>query len=259
MFEAYAALIATELDREHREARTEAALVAERAVSALREQFIAVLGHDLRAPLAAISATVDLMTLQGSATDVGTIAGRIGSSARRMSLMVDDVLDFARGRLGAGIGVRMAWEQDLCRALVEVIAEARAAHPDRVFDARCEVGLPVFCDQTRLQQLLSNLIGNAVFHGATTTPIRVEVRVDHDIVSIAVENAGVQIPQVELDGFFAPYAQQSRSRRGGGLGLGLHICSQIAEAHGGSMSVTSSPEGLTRFEATFPNGSSPQD
>jgi signal transduction histidine kinase len=251
-FQAFAKLIATEIARAQREGETESALKDEREVSVLREQFIAVLGHDLRNPLAAVFASADLLVRKGSEVDVAAVGKRIQSSARRMTRLIDDVMDFARGRLGGGIGTRLAWEEDPGAFLREVVVEARASYPDREIVAQIDVAQAVRCDRARLQQLLSNLLGNALHHGAADRPVRVEARTDADEMVIAVINEGAAIPPEHMGKLFEPYWRPPSSEPGGGLGLGLHICSQIAAAHGGRMEVSSSREGVTRFAARLP-------
>jgi len=251
-FEAFAALISTELARCRREETFEAALRDERAVSVLREQFIAVLGHDLRNPLSAIFTAGDVLVRGGPAVDSRAVGQRIQASARRMTRLIDDVLDFARGRLGSGIGTRMALTADLDAALSDVVAETRLAHPGRVIDARIEVPSPGRYDRARLQQLLSNLLGNAMHHGDAALPVAVEAREDGGLLVMAVTNGGRPIPPEHLARIFEPYWRPPSSAPGGGLGLGLHICAQIAAAHDGRMDVSSTPDGHTRFVALIP-------
>jgi signal transduction histidine kinase len=251
-FEAFAALISTELARCRREETFEAALRDERAVSVLREQFIAVLGHDLRNPLSAIFTAGDVLVRGGPAVDSRAVGQRIQASARRMTRLIDDVLDFARGRLGSGIGTRMALTADLDAVLSDVVAETRLAHPGRVIDARIEVPSPGRYDRARLQQLLSNLLGNAMHHGDAALPVAVEAREDGGLLVMAVTNGGRPIPPEHLARIFEPYWRPPSSAPGGGLGLGLHICAQIAAAHDGRMDVSSTPDGHTRFVALIP-------
>ena len=169
-----------------------------------------------------------------------------------MSALIDDVLDFARGRLGAGIAVHAEKVDDLDRALAAVVAELQDTHPAREIDARIEIPAAVHCDRNRIQQLLSNLLANALTHGAQDR--KVEVRADLASRELVIEvlNHGEPVPAASLDKIFAPFWRQSTSSRREGLGLGLHICDQIVKAHGGTLRVSSSLEAGTRFTATLP-------
>ena len=251
MFELFAQLIALQLESDRQRERTESLLMDERQASELREQFIAVLGHDLRNPLAAIAMGATL--LQRRATDPGavvTAAQRIQRSATRMSGLINDVLDFARGRLGSGIGVELAETTTLGLALEGVTAELREVHPDRTIVSDIAVDGPVRCDLERVQQLLSNLLGNALSHGLDGSPVRVRAWLDGPDVVIEVHNEGEPIPPDRLDKVFEPFWRRSASREG--LGLGLYICSQIAKSHGGRLTVRSAAEQGTTFSARLP-------
>ena len=115
MFTLFAQLVALHLENERRRESAEAALLDERAVGELREQFIAVLGHDLRNPLGAVSACGQLLEKKSTDPALATIATRLMTNVRRMSALIDDTLDFARARLGSGIGVQIADVHDLER------------------------------------------------------------------------------------------------------------------------------------------------
>ncbi|HEX4510469.1 MAG TPA: GAF domain-containing sensor histidine kinase, partial [Burkholderiaceae bacterium] len=163
-FTSFAQLIAVELEREIQLDKLETALLDERAVSLLREQFIAVLGHDLRSPLSAVASTAELMVIRPDAVDVKATGWRIKSSVGRMSRLIEDVLDFARGRLGGGIPLNMKTGDGLAAALLEVVFEARESHPGFVIEEHIDIPFPTICDHTRMQQLLSNLLSNALHH-----------------------------------------------------------------------------------------------
>ena len=251
MFELFAQLIALQLESDRQRERTETLLMDERAAGELREQFIAVLGHDLRNPLAAVAMGATL--LQRKVHDpaaVITAAQRIERSARRMSGLIDDVLDFARGRLGSGIGVEVVETATLGASLEGVTAELREAYPDRHIVSDIAVDVPVRCDPSRLQQLLSNLLANALSHGVASAPVRVRARVDGPDVVVEVHNEGEPIPADRLDRVFEPFWRRTAAREG--LGLGLYICSQIVRSHGGRLSVSSSAEQGTSFVARLP-------
>ena len=252
MFTSFAQLIADQLDREASQEQTESALLDERGKAVLREQFIAVLGHDLRNPLSSISALAS--TLERKAVvDAPAIGGRIKSSVRRMARLIDDVLDFTRGSLGSGMGVELAAQSDLSKALDDVVQEAREAHPDRPVISCISIDTPIVCDRGRLQQLLSNLLGNAMQHGAPDTPVVVDAAVVGASLRITVANQGLPIRAEHLARIFEPYWRPPTGLpSGGGLGLGLNICDQIAKAHRGHIDVTSSTADGTRFVVTIP-------
>ena len=254
MFEVFADLIAIQLATEGRQMAAETALSSERENSSLREQFIAVLGHDLRNPLSAVMATAELLALRKNEPDLVKIGQRLKSTSLRMARLIDDVMDFARGRLGSGIGVSIEQVDDLATALRVVVAEVREANPERVLADDIDLPTPVRCDRTRVQQLVSNLLGNAVTHGSEVLPIRVQARVVDAQIVLSVTNGGNVIQPETLSRVFEPYWRPASSKPGGGLGLGLYICKQIVSAHGGTLDVRSSEEEGTCFVAKLPIG-----
>jgi signal transduction histidine kinase len=254
MFEVFAELIAIQIATEGRQQAAEEALSREREISSLREQFIAVLGHDLRNPLSAVSATAELLALRKNEPDLVKIGQRLKTTTFRMARLIDDVMDFARGRLGSGIGVSIDDVDDLAMALRVVVAESREANPERVLVDDIAIGTRVRCDRTRVQQLLSNLLGNAVTHGSAAFPVVVQARVEGSEFVLAVSNGGNAIAPDTLNRVFEPYWRPPTSKPGGGLGLGLYICKQIVSAHGGTLEVRSSVEDGTVFVARLPVG-----
>ncbi|WP_042323562.1 GAF domain-containing sensor histidine kinase [Paraburkholderia ginsengisoli] len=254
MFEMFAELIAIQLASQGRQQEAEVALTRERETAALREQFIAVLGHDLRNPLSAISATAELLALRKQEPDLVKIGQRLKTSALRMARLIDDVMDFARGRLGSGIGVSIDVVDDLAAALRAVVTEVRIANPEHVLADDIALDTPVRCDRARVQQLLSNLLGNAVTHGETGFPVRVRVRLEQGELVLSVMNGGNAIAPDALGEVFEPYWRPTTSKPGGGLGLGLYICRQIVLAHGGTLDVSSSSQEGTCFVARLPAG-----
>ena len=252
MFTRFAALIAMQLDDEITREREQTALRDERASGELREQFIAILGHDLRNPLQAIVATSELIGRKVTDPAVAGMAARIKANSRRMSSLIDDVLDFARGRLGGGIGVRMDDVHDMDAALKAVVEELQDGHPTRRIIADISVTHSVRCDVGRVQQVASNLVGNALTHGAPESPVKVAAWADESDFIFEVWNQGEPIPTDSLDKVFEPFWRNSISGSRQGLGLGLHICSQIVRAHGGKLTVSSTQESGTRFTARLP-------
>jgi signal transduction histidine kinase len=255
LFTKFAALIAAQLDSELTREQVQAALADERISSELREQFIAILGHDLRNPLQAIYATSALMARQLEAgSPLAGMADRIKTNARRMSSLINDVLDFARGRLGGGIGLDVDDVEDPNPSLQAVVKELQDGRPGRQIVANISVTRKVRCDLGRVQQVASNLISNALDHGAPESPVKVSARADERdlIFEVWNANAGEPIPEESLGKIFEPFWRNSASESRHGLGLGLYICSQIVGAHGGQVSVASSREGGTVFSARLP-------
>jgi signal transduction histidine kinase len=254
MFNRFAALIASQLDSQLHQEQEHAALLDERATSELREQFIAVLGHDLRNPLQAVCAGCDLLERKITDPALLNIAGRIKTTVRRMSSLIDDVLDFARGRLGGGIEVELTDVQNINTGLTTVIQELQAAQPDCKIISSISVNRSVRCDLGRLQQIASNLLGNALTHGLAHSPVKITAIADANDLVLEVWNAGEPIPPESIDKIFEPFWRHSVSASRNGLGLGLHICAQIVRAHGGRISVTSTWENGTLFTARLPLG-----
>jgi sigma-B regulation protein RsbU (phosphoserine phosphatase) len=228
-------------------------LASERETAELREQFIAVLGHDLRNPLAAISAGARILQRSGALREHKhlRVLDMINTTVTRMSDLIDDVLDFARGRLGRGIVLNRDATQSLEPVLEQAVDELRTASPDRVIETNFGITEPVNCDRGRVGQLLSNLVGNALTHGATDRPVHVGAKTEGGEFELWVANAGEPISAYAMERLFEPFFRGDVRDSRQGLGLGLHIASQIAQAHGGRIDVTSTAE-ETRFVFRMP-------
>jgi signal transduction histidine kinase len=252
MFNRFASLIAAQIDSQLSQEGQTTALLDERAAGELREQFIAILGHDLRNPLHAIFVSSD--RLERKLTDPAHqgIAARIKANARRMSSLIDDVLDFARGRLGGGIDLEFTDDGDIHTGLMTVVQELQDSEPHGKIIADIDVNRAVRCDLGRIQQVAANLLGNAVTHGLPMSPIRITAKADDADLIIEVWNEGIPIPPDSIDKIFEPFWRHSTSVSRNGLGLGLHICSQIVRAHGGRISVSSTASDGTLFTARLP-------
>jgi sigma-B regulation protein RsbU (phosphoserine phosphatase) len=212
-----------------------------------------VLGHDLRNPLAAISAGARILQRSGALQDHKElrVLDMINTTVTRMSDLIDNVLDFARGRLGGGITLSREGSRPLEPVLEQVVDELRTASPRRVIETNFEISEPVNCDRTRIGQLVSNLIGNALTHGAPDKPVRVGATTEGGNFRLWVANAGEPIPPAAMGKLFEPFFRGDVRANRQGLGLGLHIASQIARAHGGRIDVTSTSD-ETRFVFTMP-------
>ncbi len=252
MFGLFARLIAFHLDAQDRLERSEAALLDERQPAEFREQFIAVLGHDLRNPLAAVDAGAKLLMKQQLPDRAASVVGLIQVSCTRMAGLVGNLLDFARGRLGGGMPANRVPEDRLGESLDQVVRELRAAWPDRAIRMKAALDRPVFCDRDRVAQLFSNLLANALAHGAPDGPIEVRARSgEGGAFELSVSNPGGPIPDRTVERLFKPFSRSADGSPRAGLGLGLYIASEIARAHGGSLSV-SSAGGETRFTFSMP-------
>ena len=233
--------------------RAEAESKAQREAAVVREQFIAVLGHDLRNPLAATAAGVRMLQQREQLSARGhSILAEMENSLARASGLVDDVLDLARGSLGGGLVINRNADAPLTPVLEQVIAEIRAIAPDHRIDARVAIEEPVFCDRPRLAQLASNLLANAATHGSTDQPIRLSAATEGDSFVLSVANDGGPIPEEVRSRLFQPFFRGDARPSRNGLGLGLFIASEIAKAHDGTLSV-SSTTAQTRFTFTMPN------
>lgn len=248
----FAQLIAVQLDIQEDREQKEIALINATEAGSLREQFIAVLGHDLRSPLSAIRMSADLLEVKLAAGRERELASAIRQSSQRMSSLIEDVLDFSRGKLGGGIPVKRTLHDNLADTFIAVIDEVAASHPRVLIKQSVVVTTGIFCDAGRMGQLLSNLLGNAVTHGSRDHPIEVTARMESEHVVLSVTNQGSPIPDRLLPLLFQPFTRSAEGARGEGLGLGLYIAAQIVAGHNGTLRVSSTPEAGTCFVARFP-------
>jgi len=265
MFKLFAQLIAFHLDAH---ARLDASVVSlnkslgdlsdsevslsdERAASVLREQFIAVLGHDLRNPLASIESGVRLLRRIGMDDKSKMIMTQMSKSVARMTELVNNVVDFARAKLGGGISIAADSDVNLQDMLTQVIAELQSAWPERKIESDFAIAQDVDCDPNRVAQLLSNLVGNAVTHGSGDSPIRIRAATEGSVFNLSVTNGGAVIAPETLRSLFKPFFRSTARSGNQGLGLGLYIASKIASAHHGTIQVASSAD-ETRFLFSMP-------
>jgi signal transduction histidine kinase len=218
----------------------------------LNEMLTAVLSHDLRSPLNAVLTSAVLIQRRSTEQPVKDTAGRILSSGKRMSRMIEDMLDMARARLAGGIPLKR--EPANLGALVDrVVGEVQAAYPERRVEVRQTGELNGNWDGERLAQVASNLLGNALQHGDDSEAVRVTVDGTRaEAVVITVENSGT-IPADLLPQLFDPFrGAQRQTGRTEGLGLGLYIVQQIVLAHEGSVDVKSGENNRTTFAVRIP-------
>jgi signal transduction histidine kinase len=226
-------------------------LLDERNASALREQFIAVLGHDLRNPLASISGAASLLRKEALSERGSRILDMVQGSVVRMSGLIDNVLDFARGRLGGGFTLARQAGVDLEPILQQVVGELRIGVQGRTIETDFALRDAVNCDPSRFAQMVSNLLANGLTHGAPQEPVQIHAATDGAELKLWIANKGKPIPPGAMERLFQPFFRGEAQPSQNGLGLGLHIASEIAKAHGGSLEVASTPQ-ETRFTFRMP-------
>jgi signal transduction histidine kinase len=226
-------------------------LLDERNASALREQFIAVLGHDLRNPLASISGGASLLRKETLSERGSRILDMVQGSVVRMSGLIDNVLDFARGRLGGGVTLSRRAGVALEPILQQVVGELRVGAQGRTIETDFALPDPVNCDPSRFAQMVSNLLANGLTHGAPDEPVRIHAATDGAELKLWIANKGKPIPPETMERLFQPFFRGEAQPSQNGLGLGLHIASEIAKAHGGAIDVASTPQ-ETRFTFQMP-------
>jgi two-component system sensor histidine kinase/response regulator len=218
----------------------------------LNEMLTAVLSHDLRSPLNAVLTSALLIQRRSTEEPVKQTADRILSSGRRMSRMIEDMLDMARARLAGGIPLKRE-PADLGALVDRVVSEVQAAYPERRIEVVQTGDRGGNWDGERLAQVASNLLGNALQHGDASGVVRVTVDGTRSAaVVITVENSGT-IPSDLLPQLFDPFRGARRQTgRTEGLGLGLYIVQQVVIAHGGSVDVQSGNDNRTAFVVRVP-------
>ena len=232
----------------------EKAVFAEKArLQEFQERFLAVLGHDLRNPLASIDMGAGILHQKVTDPALAEVVVRLRSSSRRMARMIEQILDLTRSRLAGGFVLKLE-PLDLCDLLHHIVDEIRAARPKSVIDLRCG-SLPGIWDQDRMEQVFSNLIGNAVRHGDPMLPVTVTAGEDERMVWVEVHNYGTPIPPELQRVLFDPFRRgdrESRTPETEGLGLGLYISNEVARAHGGTIELSSNLVEGTTFRVKLP-------
>jgi signal transduction histidine kinase len=246
----FAELISRQLLNEDVWRKTRHALASERETAELREQFIAVLGHDVRTPLGSIMNGVELLRTM-NVPKAEPVFDLMNRSIGRISSLVDDLMDFTRGRMGGGISLNLRYTDNLDAVFQHVIDELLTQHPQQAIVSNIPSRLALVCDSGRLAQLLSNLLKNALLHGDGKSPVLVEASCDAEHFALSVTNSGNKIPDAVMRQLFKPFWRAKSSTPREGLGLGLFIASEIAKSHGGAL-VADTAEGRTTFTLTLP-------
>ena len=240
MFALFAELIGLHVYAALQLERAEESLLREKQTAALREQFIAVLGHDLRTPLGAIQSSAEILSRLEVTPKAVPLVKVIKDSCKRMGSLIEDVLDFARGRLGEGVTLNCKLESNLATAIDQVVEEIQVANPSCCFEIDHDISADVWCDQERFLQVVSNLVSNAVSYGDKEQPVKIRTETSQENFTLKVTNSGSKIPEERMPFLFNPFCRDDKSRNG--LGLGLYISSEIAKAHKGTLIATSDDE-----------------
>jgi signal transduction histidine kinase len=220
-----------------------------------REQFLAILAHDLRQPLNVFALGSE--TLRGPDTPHETrdkVANQLVQAAGRMQRMIGDLLDFSRARPLGGMPIAPR-TTDLAEVAHAVVGEIRLAHPGRVINVAVAGPCQGTWDPDRLAQVVSNLVENALAHSSAGSPVSMAISAQAGCIDVVVENSGRPIPPEQLPTIFDAFRRGAARDSRTGLGLGLYIVAQIVKAHGGTVAAQSD-EGGTRFEVMLPRSKS---
>ncbi|HET9884262.1 MAG TPA: sensor histidine kinase [Candidatus Binatia bacterium] len=227
-------------------------------VESARDFALAVLAHDLRNPLNAVVTSAECLKIAKAHDDetITTLSSIIFDSGMQMSKLIDTLLDFTGTRLGRSLSVK---REPMClRPILEsTVASFSAAHPNRTIELNCNGEAQCAGDEVRIRQMLSNLVANAIQHGAETSPIVITSWIASGEIVIQVHNDGPPIPASKIPTTFDFSAQRRTKNAGvttelGHLGIGLYITGKIVEAHAGKISVTSTAQEGTTFEVRLP-------
>jgi len=252
MMRLFSQLISSQLQAEERYAIEHSALLKEKHDSEERERYLAILGHDLRSPLSAIDATAQALSVTRSVHYQHCAAERIARSVRRISNLVEDILDFTRDRHCGGIRVERRKVERIDIFLKHIVEEVQETHPDRWLSVQINCTGVVECDPARIGQVLSNLLSNALEHDDSHGKVEVFIETYAGALTISVHNGGTPIPPAKLPTLFQAFNPDSSPSRHAGLGLGLYIAARIAKAHNAALNVTSSAERGTKFTLHMP-------
>jgi phosphoserine phosphatase RsbU/P len=219
------------------------------------EQMIGIVSHDLRNPISTVQTGAALLSRGSLGQGPQRLVERITRASQRANRLIGDLLDFTQARVGSGLSVALE-NVDLHVLIADAVDELALAHPDRSLlhvrqgsgDCRADAG--------RLEQLVGNLVSNALSYGDREKPITVSSSIESDHFAVAVHNHGAPIPSTTLPSLFQPMTRgvrASSSKRS--VGLGLFIVAEISRAHGGTTQVQSNETAGTTFRCQFPRGS----
>ena len=252
MFHLFARIIGEGLEMTERLEESQAAVGHERRLATMQDRFIAILAHDLRNPVSVLMSGFRMMERRDLSGDMARIVTLMKGSVQRMSLLIENLLDNARKRSGAGMIIDTKPTADLVPVLHQIVDELAAVSPDQRLVARIDLPQVLVCDSDRVAQLLSNLLGNAVTYGTPGTEITLDARIDDGALVCAVTNQGDRIEAAQRDRLFLPFEQGLDRPSREGLGLGLYIAAEIAKGHGGTLEVDSD-DARTVFTLRIPD------
>lgn len=216
-----------------------------------RNLLLGMLGHDMRDPLDVIQISAAHLAKLNAGDPVSAVAARISRSGAQLQALLNDLIDFNRTNLGLGLHVAPVGV-NLAELFADALETLRASHPDREIEIQVTGDVRGIWDAHRLEQLLSNLVVNALKYGAQDAPVRVILAGKATEVEVSVHNRGPMIEQSTLKQIFEPLVRgRSGYESEGSIGLGLYIVRQIALAHGGDIKVQSD-ETETVFTVRLP-------
>lgn len=236
------------------ESLTEATVKYSELLEHTKDQFLAILGHDLRNPLSTIMIGAEALSTAEDLDDKqARVAARILRGAERMNRMVNELLDFTRASLGQGIPVTRR-PMDLGLVCQHMVSDLETRHTDGRLRCAVSGDLRGDWDSDRVTQVVSNLVENALHYGADS-PVSVVAEAAGEAVVLRIHNGGPPIPPGPLQKIFEPmvrHATSARDRNTTGMGLGLYIAREIVTSHGGTVEVTSTVKDGTTFTVTLP-------
>lgn len=243
-----AQLVSFHLEQDERHRRSNDELSDARTTGKLRDEFIAILGHDLRTPLSSIVMTAGALAKKDD-PEIAKLGNRIVQSGLRVGRMTSDVLDLARGQVGGGIPVKRR-PVNVAKMVSAIVDESRAVNPGSRIMVDLHGTSSVNVDSDRVQQVMTNLLANAVTHGEKDAPVVVDARVEGKDWVLTVSNQGT-IAEDKRRRLFEPYSRGGGEA--GGLGLGLYIVAQIMKSHGGTVELNQPTPKRTSFVCRFPD------
>lgn len=222
-----------------------------------QDMFLAILGHDLRNPLStAIITSMMLMRYDDVSDKVVAAATRINTSSRRMSKLITDLIDYTCTQLGSKLPIALV-PTNLAKICKDIVEEQQIANPEHNILLQIDGSFDGNWDEQRISQVLSNLLGNAVQHGSSSSPIEVNLTSTKNSVIFKITNQGEPIPAQKIKHIFEPLMRHVENENAdfsqkNSLGLGLYIAREIVLAHNGTLDVTSSKAKGTTFKVSLP-------
>jgi signal transduction histidine kinase len=247
--------MAFEMEAEEHDQNQSRELERAHEATRVRDQFVGILGHDLRNPLNAIAVASGVLQSDRSLSEENLMLAQvIQKSGRRMSRLVEATLDLTRSQVGGGISITPSCN-DMATVCLQVVNELRVVHPQREILFEDLGDGHGYFDENRAAQAISNLLSNALQHGAKNQPVCLTLRSDAGNIIVEVHNYGEPIPADKRNSLFDPFQRGALPREeamsSGGLGLGLYIAREIMRAHGGEIALTSDENGTT-FSTCWP-------